>query len=168
MNRPYGVDAMKCERCGGSVIEMWDDGPFGQRLIPKCIMCGQDNGKGGGMAEMTEEQKEARREFQRKWRAGLSEEKKEERRQKARDRYQKRKGGKAAKKAWTTRRAAPTAAIATARVSKDIMQKWLGSSTTGPNGENVSILSAEQLLSPAKFLRLELVYQLAGVKIIKE
>lgn len=44
---------MRCGRCGGSVIDFWEEAPGGQKQVPKCISCGRENKEG----EMGEEKK---------------------------------------------------------------------------------------------------------------
>jgi uncharacterized protein YijF (DUF1287 family) len=143
---------MKCERCGGSVIDTWDEGPFGQRKIPKCINCGREHQEGVDMArELTEEQKAEKREYQRQWRENLSPEKKEERRKKALARYLKRKGQ--TKKSLV-------------KVPKTLAPREVNA--VGPDGQQMVFIGTQSLIAPAKEIRVELVYTLTAAKILKE
>jgi hypothetical protein len=134
------------------VIHTWDEGPVGQRKIPKCINCGQEQKEEVDMAkEFTEEQKAARREYQRQWRANLSPEKLEKIQEKASARYHKRKGQ--TKKSLV-------------RVQKTLAPREV--KTVGPDGQEMVFIGTQSLIAPAKEIRVELVYTLTAAKILKE
>jgi hypothetical protein len=163
---------MKCGRCGGSVIDVWDDVFPEESKIHKCISCGHEQLEGGNMAEMTEEQKAAKLEYQREYRKRhpLTEEQKAKRAARAKERFHERKGSRAAKKEWKTRKR-------TARPSRRAVPASAGAIVEGkvkdvlkalPGGKPSFYLPIEGLFLPAQEVRIELVYQLAGVKIVKE
>ena len=101
--------------------------------------------------ELTEEQKAAKREYQRQWRANLSPDELAELHKKAAARYQKNKGQ--AKKSLV-------------KVQKSLAPREV--KAVGPDGQQMLFIGTQSLIAPAKEIRVELVYTLTAAKILKE
>lgn len=163
---------MNCGRCGGSVIDAWDQDPKGITSVPKCISCGHEQPEGGDMGEESgiriqesERTRTCRRCLQVKKIAAFRGRGSSGRHDWVCRECSPEKNSAAAKKAWKTRKRTARRAIPTTAAPGKSAKEMVPVSA----GEKPSFfLSAEGIFAPAQEVRIELVYQLTGVKIIKE